>query len=174
MLHEWVGVPKVELWDVEHGYNPRWSPNGKYIAVANTYSAGGERVFDGTTGAEVLRVTGSPSCLGDFWLAGNLLAYGYGGLAVTVPSGEIVQAPPLVNSAGAFDQSVSAGTTRLLLDAGGSVEFRSEAPWSAYYDGEGVHLVLTDGRALFLIGVGGKGLCDGRMDELSVQLPPFS
>jgi hypothetical protein len=166
---------EIPFGNVEHGFNPRWSPDGTYIAIANAYNAGGERVFDATTGAEVLRTTGSPSCLGDYWLADRSLSFGWDGLQVTVPSGEMSQGPAGTGAPGfTFDQSAGVGVTRLLLENGGSVEFRSQAPWSAYYDGDGVHLTMTDGRALFLVGIGGKGLCDGQMAAPSVQLPPFS
>jgi WD40 repeat protein len=171
------GATKLEIpfGEVEHGYNPRWSPDGKYIAIANSYAVGGARVFDAITGDEVLRTTGSPTCLADYWLADGSLSYGWQGNQVAVPSGEKSQSPPPARKPDfTFDQSARMGVTRLLLDSGRSVEFRSEAPWSAYYDGEGVRLTMSDGRALFLIGIGGKGLCDGQMAEPSVQLPPFN
>lgn len=167
----------LQMGGAEQGYNLRWSPDGRYLAVANAYNVGGQRVFDAATGEEVLRTAGSLTCIGEYWFEDGTLEYGWEGKRVAVPSGDVRDGVPrsLGGAAYRFDQSMrTPGTTRLLLASGTTVEFRSEAPRSSYYDGDGVYGTTTDGRALFLVGIGGRGLCDGGLAELAVELPPFA
>ncbi len=168
------GATKLEIpfGNVESGANPRWSPDGRYIAIANAYPVGGARVFDAATGAEVLRTTGSPTCLADYWLGDRSMRFAWDNRVVAVPSGAISAGPPEPQPEVTFDQAADPGVTRLLLKSGAAVEFASTF-WSLYYDGDGIYTTTTDGRALFLIGIGGKGICDGQMAAPAVQLPPF-
>ncbi len=170
-------ILEIPFGGIERGFNLRWSPGGRYLAVANAYNVGGQRVFDAATGVEVLRTTGTPSCIGDYWLDDGTLEYGFEGLRVLVPSGKLQQGVPRWPRAEGFtfDNSVTTqGLTRLLLADGLKVEFRSESNWSVYYDGDGIRSTTSDGRALFLVGIGGKGLCDSGFAGMTVELPPFS
>lgn len=168
-------IREISLGNTDRGYNDRWSPDGRYLAIANSYSIGGQRVFDAANGKEVLRTVGTPACLGDYWLDDGTLEYGWEGQRVSVPSGQVLNGTPRWprDEGFSFDQSAAAnGLDRLLLKNGRAVEFRS-GMWSFYYDGEGVRSTTSNGEALFLIGIGGRGLCDGTSSALAVQLPPF-
>lgn len=172
-------APQIEipLGGSDRGYNPRWSPDGRYLATANGGNTGGQRVFDAATGEEVLRAVGTPTCIGDYWFEDGTLAYGWEGRRVAVPSGEIREGLPARprNDGYRFDDAVrTPGITRLLLANGAAVEFQSSGMWSVPYDGDGIYGATTDGRALFLVGIGGKGICDSQFPEPSVQLPPFA
>lgn len=168
-------IREISLGNTDRGYNLRWSPDGRYLAVANSYNIGGQRVFDAGNGREVLRTAGTPTCLGDYWLDDGTLEYGWEGQRVSVPSGQVIDGTPRWprDEGFSFDQSAAAsGLTRLLLKNGKAVELRL-GMWSFYYDGEGVRSTTSNGEALFLIGIGGKGLCDGTLPALAVELPPF-
>jgi dipeptidyl aminopeptidase/acylaminoacyl peptidase len=171
------GSTKLELASggPDATYNPRWSPDGRYLGLA-TYDAGGRRIYDAASGQEVLRTTGTLTCLGSFWLDDGTLEFGSKGDRVVVPTGEIRSGQPREEKAGyRLDDTAPAGIVRLLLDSGGEAEVQSMPSWSFYYDSEALYRATTDGHALFLVGVGGKGLCDyGPSEPPAVQLPPFA
>ena len=155
------------------GLNPRWSADDRYIAVANGSPTGGVRVADAATGREVLRTTGLPRCVGDYW-HGSAIAFLWPDELVTVPEGQITPGNLFPASDFSYDQAAPLGMTRVLREGKVLAEFTVEAPWSSTYDGDGVYDRTSDGRLLMLVGIGGKGLCDGGTPEPAVSLPPFS
>jgi hypothetical protein len=164
----------IERGAADSGFNPRWSPDDRYIAIAHAYDVGGQRVFESATGAEVVRSVGTPTCLGDYWFDDGTLQFGWEGERLAVPSGQVLPPSGAWPPPGPYrvdDANSEPGLTRLLL-SNSVVEFRSGAS-SWYYDGDGIHSTTTTGKALFLIGVGGKGLCDAELPNPAVSLPPF-
>ena len=163
-------IREISLDNTDRGYNDRWSPDGRYLAVANSYNIGGQRVFDAANGKEVLRTVGTPACFEDYWLADGTLAYGWEGQSISVPSGQVLNGSPRWPRDEGFsvDQSAAAnGLYRFLLKSGRAVEFRSG---KSFLYGS----TTSDGEAVFLIGLGGKGrICNGTVPALAVQLPPF-
>lgn len=172
-------VTDLAVPESARGANPRWSPDGLYLAVANATVVGGARLFEAGTGREVLRVAGSDTCMGDYWLPDGTLEYGPEGQRVVVPSGEIRTGAPRSQDRGfTFDTTAGPEVQRLVLASGRTVEFRPDRNiswWSYTFDVNGIYPTTTDGRALLLMGIPGRGLCgEGELPPLAVSLPPFA
>lgn len=162
-------------WQVPAGGgNTQWSPDDRYLAIANKFDTGGARVFSTSPPfAEVLRTVGKVTCIGDYWNADGSMRYGVQ-QHVTVPGGEVLPAPPIEADAVTLGSDPPFAT---VLKDGNIVMKFTFGPgifWSVSYDDEGLHANTSDGRFLALLGIGGKGLCgEGQLPPPAVQLPPF-
>lgn len=158
------------------GFNPRWSPDDRYIAIANKFDVGGAHVF-GTSPPyeEALRTVGGTICLGlgDYWYADGSIRYDYE-QEVTVPGGKVQEAPPYPQPAAMLDL-LDQQLVQVLKDGKPAMQFSFDlgVMWAYFYDGSGVLTTTSDGRVLALLGYGAKGLCDAQLPPPSVQLPPF-
>jgi DNA-binding CsgD family transcriptional regulator len=166
------------LWEIPfleggNSLNPRWAPNGDYLAIPRAGGQGGYRVFDTATQVELLRTVGSPTCL-DYWNSDGTLDFAWDGRRLNVTAGDILPPDPsLAQRPFDYVQTSEVGLTRLRTPGGRTIDFRSDF-WSVYFDQDGIYETTTDGRAFFLIGVGGRGLCgEGELPEPEVLFPPF-
>ncbi|MEP7215590.1 MAG: WD40 repeat domain-containing protein [Anaerolineaceae bacterium] len=160
--------------------NPRWSFDDRYISVnGQDLNAGSDmRIFDSRSAVEVLRILGTQTCFGDYWVPGQLAVKGQfePRTQVAVPPG--VVAPMERYDTGwnysdgrtlQFGQDGSAlvkdGQTLAEVQGGGSVPYVSDQ-----FD-----IFRSDGRATLYVGVGGKGLCgEGSSPPFEVLKPPFA
>jgi hypothetical protein len=162
------------------GANPRWSPDDRYVAIANKFDVGGARVFSTSPPFnEVMRTVGNQNCLGDYWYPDNSMRYGLE-QHVTVPGGDVLPGPVFLTPEIEADASVvgpilDSHELRVTKDGAVIMQFKvaKEFTSSYSYDDGGVHFSTSDGWVLKLIGWGGKGLCDAQLPPPSVQLPPF-
>ncbi len=163
------------------GWNPRWSPDDRYVALARADSLDGIRIFDTGTGDEVLRVSGYSVCVGDYWYADGTIAGGRD-RSVSVPGGEIVSRDPSTSRPDAsggppkrYAGTFVGGVVR--LEEGGVIlaELRvAETVYPSYfYDSDGVWETTTDGRGVLRLGIGGKDLCIPGGSPQGVEKPPF-
>ena len=157
------------------GFNPQWSPDDRYLAIANKYDVGGAHVFSTSPPyEEVLRTVGSAICLGDYWYADGSIRYTYE-QEVTIPGGKVQSALPFTPPAVLLDQTAPEDL-QVLKDGKLIMQFKlpdAAGGWAYFYDDAGVLFQTTDGRVLALLGYGGKGLCDAQLPPPTVQLPPF-
>lgn len=151
------------------GSNPRWSANGQWVAVqADDFST--VRVFD-QQGLEVLRVSGMCAVLGTPW-EGNELHSEFNDLLVAIDGSTRPAepyAPGPVTSGWADGGGVemkSSGTVVAEL----KIAFHVLRSWP--YGRDGIRSMTDDGRGVFVLGVGGRGFCEG-VGDFSVELPPF-
>lgn len=157
---------------------PEWSPDDRYIATPFNDESAGVTAFDASSGAELLRVYGALGCP-DIWNGSDTLQGSFGVVGegtVAVPSGDIrsgwphlpVPPGPYVgaNGEGVYQLVGADGTTVLAsarIDAPASAPFGWSAEWP---DGPPpIALVL---------GMGGRGICDGSGPPITVVLPPFA
>lgn len=154
------------------GGNPRWSESGQYLALQSPLAEVGDwplRVFH-VDGTEVLRVYGICASIGTPW-EGDALFAPWTGTTVAL-DGEVTEdpyfefAPPDRHST--FTPTgvafIEDGQTLAELNVPAGASFRSSS--------DDIHSLTSDGRAMFDIGVGGKGFC-GHEGEFAVELPPF-
>ncbi len=164
-------------------FNPRWSPDGRYLALAAPDNSDALRIFEAATGTEVLRVTGYPVCLGDYWYADGSVAAWFGYEAsVTVPGGEISRRPvqsrpdasqqprylPGFNPDGPLDLvDLVSDTVLWSVNTGPGV-------FGAYFlrGGDGPRDQLPP-LGILQLGAHGRGYCDSGSPPPSVQKPPF-
>lgn len=166
------------LLDIELGpgatvVNPRWSSDGSYIAVANAYSVGGQRVFRASDGKEVLRTEGTPSCLGEYWLDLDSLRFGSTN-EVQVPTGEIEPTRPMKDEYRLEAPAEPAAPKTVTLPDGRVMSFYSDGPLSYFVGPNGIQRVTLLNQAVLLVGsAGGHGTCDAVTPPPSVMLGPF-
>ncbi len=164
-------------------FNPRWSPDGRYLALAAPDNSDALRIFEAATGAEILRVTGFPVCIGDYWYADGTVGAWFGyNASVTVPGGEVSRRPdqsrpdasqqprylPGFNPDGRLDL-VDVGSDAVLwsVNTGPGV-------FGAYFlrRGDGP-LDQFPPLGILQLGAHGRGYCDSGSPAPSVQKPPF-
>jgi hypothetical protein len=166
------------------GWNPRWSPDDRYLAIAHPGNLDAVRVFASDDGAEVLRVTGAPVCVADYWYPDGTIAGGGPWLAsTTVPGGEVALRKdgdfPGTPEQTAFGERhlIYDSDALRLVDGDGGVLAELRLPGgmltSSPIGDEGAYPIAADGRGVVFVNRGGRGFCDGGWPEPAVYLPPF-
>ncbi len=167
-----------KLLDIELGpgatvVNPRWSSDGSYVAVANSYTVGGQRVFRSSDGREVLRTEGTPSCLGEYWLDQDSLRFGTTS-EVQVPTGETQSSPPTRDEYTVEAPAEPDLPKKVMVPDGRGIPFYSDGPLSYFVGPNGIQRVTLLNQGLLMVGsAGGHGTCDAVTAPLSVMLGPF-
>ena len=167
--------------------NPRWSFDDTFVAIngPDLRTGTGLRIFDSRTGLEVLRLTGTGTCSGDYWIRGQLSVQGpwNGDVQVRVPSGELAPLAIFVNGANTEDGRVFEfrGSGSAVVSAVVAADGQVLAEVDGYGSLPGVSdqrdIFRTDGRATLFVGGAGKGGCGEFMDPqepFKVTKPPFA
>ena len=167
--------------------NPRWSFDDTFVAIngPDLRTGTGLRIFDSRTGREVLRLTGTGTCSGDYWIRGQLSVQGpwNGDVQVRVPSGELAPLAIFVNGANTEDGRVfefrgsGSAVVSAVVAADGQVLAEVDGYGSLPGFSDQRDIFRTDGRATLFVGGAGKGGCGEFMDPqepFKVTKPPFA
>jgi hypothetical protein len=182
------GAPQWSYSRPDYMENPRWSPDGRLIALQTTDAQRVARVhvLDAATGAERMRINGAFACAGRTWNADGsaLLVLGYrteGDVVVDVSNGATTLLPvgvvpsPYDPRVGVFFDGEDFSTVR--LDTG---EQRPLARTTVHPAWDFVHEPLFAGGRIFAtfphLGHGGclEGQGPDTPPDLSVEFPPFA
>ena len=154
--------------------NPRWSESGEFLSGQD---AEGRVWIHRADGARHMRIDGACVLLGPVWFGNELPAWDSGENVLVAMDGSsrpYVVGPP-GTAVSTFEQDGVALWDRLdgnrLAQLKLPPEGKISISWPA--TGEGVHGTTADGRGMFLLGIGGRGWCEGARD-FNVELPPFA
>ena len=159
--------------------NPRWSFDDRYLAVnILDLNVGTDMlIFDSRIGASVLKVNGTSTCFGDYWVPGESAVKGQfeAKNKVLVPSGALAPLSKFDtgwNFSDGRSLDLRPNSTALVKDGQDLAEVVGGASVPSLPDQ--FDIFRSDGRATVLVGLGGKGLCgEGTTPPFEVQKPPF-
>ena len=149
-------------------YNPRWSESGQYWE-GQLFS--GEVFVYRADGTPHMRMNGVCAPLGTPWIGDEIATWGWGQDVKVAMDGSTTPYTPAGFSKPTANLAAD-GSVQLLdnwPDGAVLAELRPTAGATFFSSSEGINSLTRDGRAMFGLGGGGKGLCEN-VGMFSVEL----